>query len=55
MKPRGTVASDGRIGFPAVVEYELTEGPEAGTRVPVPPTFESHPHPDPDVLRDYGH
>jgi hypothetical protein len=35
---------DGRIGYPDIVEYEITEGPEKGTRLPVPPTYKTHPH-----------
>ena len=30
---------DGRIGIPSVLEYEL----EDGTKVPVPPTWKTHP------------
>lgn len=42
---------DGRVGYPAVREYELTEGPEAGLRLPCPPSIDSHGLADhPDVL-----
>ena len=30
---------DGRIGIPSVFEYQLSDG----TRLPVPPTWETHP------------
>ena len=49
-KLRAVSSADGRIGWPDVVEYELAEGPEAGKRLPVPPSFERHPHPDPRAL-----
>ena len=45
-KPRAVTYRDGRIGFPAVVEYELTGGPEIGTRLPVPPSPATHPDPE---------
>ena len=34
--------SDGRIGWPSVVEYVISEGPKKGERLPVPPSYESH-------------
>ncbi|MGE0256890.1 MAG: hypothetical protein AB7N54_19870 [Alphaproteobacteria bacterium] len=43
-----------RVGWPSIVEYELTEGPNAGERLPVPPTFASDPHPAPDELGSRG-
>ena len=46
-KPRAVTSRDGRIGFPDIAQYELTEGDEAGQLLPVPPTYQSHPHPDP--------
>ncbi len=49
-KPRAVSYHDGRIGFPGIVEYELIEGPGAGTRVPVPPNHATHPHPTPDRI-----
>lgn len=54
MKLRAKSTADGRIGWPSIIEYLLTEGPRKGQRVPVPPTFESHPHPDPESLRREG-
>ena len=41
---------DGRIGWPDILEYEITEGPEKGNIIPVPPTHETHPHPDPTTV-----
>ena len=35
---RIVVATDGRIGVPDVVQYELTEGPQKGRVLSVPPT-----------------
>ena len=49
-KPKARVYHDGRIGFPAIAEYELAEGPQKGERVPVPPTWATHPHPTPDEI-----
>lgn len=43
-------APDGRIGWPDALLYEITEGPDAGKRLFVPPTFATHPHPDPKAL-----
>lgn len=45
-----TRCPDGRVGYPEIAEYELTEGPDKGTRLVCPPTFETHPHPDPTEL-----
>ena len=44
-KPRAVRHADGRIGFPDIAVYELTEGPCAGDRVSVPPTYATHPLP----------
>lgn len=29
---------DGRIGWPSVVEYKITKGPQKGDHLPVPPS-----------------
>lgn len=44
-KPRIVCTEDGRKGWPDVVEYELTDGPDKGKRLPVPPSIASHPDP----------
>lgn len=36
-KPRVRILTDGRIGWPDVVQYEITEGPYKGTRLTCPP------------------
>lgn len=55
-KRRAVVHADGRVGYPDVLQYRLVEGPEAGALVDVPPTFATHPHPDPVALaRALGH
>lgn len=44
-KPRVRICTDGRIGWPAVVQYELLSGPRKGTLLTCPPTVASHPDP----------
>lgn len=40
------VTTDGRVGWPDVVQYELQSGPDKGKRLTCPPTAASHPDPD---------
>ena len=55
--PDYTELPDGRIGWPAVVQYRITEGPLAGTAaalVDCPPNAESHPGPAQPVPLEFA-
>ena len=41
-KPRIRVTTDGRIGWPDVVQYELMDGPDKGKRLTCRPLVETH-------------
>jgi hypothetical protein len=44
-KPRIRMTTDGRIGWPEVVQYQMLSGPRAGDLLTCPPTVASHPDP----------
>lgn len=40
-KPRVRICTDGRIGWPEIVQYEMLDGPKAGRRQTCPPMVET--------------
>lgn len=44
-KPRIRICTDGRIGWPDVVQYEILEGPKKGRLLTCPPTVATDPDP----------